>query len=161
MDQARSSGEWLLAPIFCEGHYFYARREGASSRGSKWWDHWILPCFLTMAHLPAYVVDQRRALLQEEIVDSWQDVSGKTMYVIVCPCELPSCAHMPEARFPRLRISKCFYPGELDFLMVHKPFLQEYGFEVTWICRRSSHGCEFSCGSPSDHGGIIPPDAGW
>ena len=114
-----------------------------------------------MAHLPEDIVAQRRAQLQEEILEGWQEAKGKPMYVVVCPCELPSCSHMPEVRFPRLRVGRCFYPGELDFLMVYRPFLQEHGFEVTWLCLRSSRRCEFSCGSPSDHGGVIPPNADW
>ena len=114
-----------------------------------------------MAHLPADVIEQRRAQLQEEIVERWQELKGKKMYALVCPCEPPSCVHMPEGRFPRLRISRCFYPGELDYLMAYKPFLYEFGFEVTWLCLFSAHWCEFSCGAPLDHGGIRPLDADW
>ena len=114
-----------------------------------------------MAHLPMEVIEQRRDQLQEEILELWQELEGKKMYAVVCPCELPSCEHMPEDQFPRLKISRCFYPGELDYLIVYRPFLQEYGFEVTWLCLSSVHRHEFSCGAPSDHGGIRPPNADW
>ena len=114
---------------------------------------------LKMAHLPEGIVNQRRAQLQEEILQEWQDVMGESMYVVICPCDLPPCSHMPEANFPRLRVSRCHYPGELDFLMVEKPFLLNHGFEVTWLCLYSSHRCEFSCGSPSDHGGVPLPSS--
>ena len=114
-----------------------------------------------MAHLPMDVIGQRRAQLQEEIVELWQELKCKKIYVVVCPCEPPTCVHMPEGRFPRLKIGRCFYPGELDYLMAYRPFLQEYGFEVTWLCLSSVHRWEFSCGAPIDHGGIRPLNADW
>ena len=42
-----------------------------------------------MAHLPEDIVAQRRAQLQEEILEGWQEAKGEPMYVVVCPCELP------------------------------------------------------------------------
>ena len=111
-----------------------------------------------MAHLPLSIIEQRTQL-QEEILEGWQEAQGKAMYVVVCPCNLPPCPDMPEVRFPRLRVNRCFYPGELDYMMVNRPFLQDHGFEVTWLCLRSSCGYEFSCGAPSDHGGVTPPIA--
>ena len=49
---------------------------------------------LTMAHLPESIVAQRRAQLQEEILEGWQEFRGRAMYVVVCPCNLSPCSHM-------------------------------------------------------------------
>ena len=108
-----------------------------------------------MAHLPISVIEHRRSQLHQELLALWQPLQGWDMYVMMCPCDLSPCGHMPEAQFPRLRISKCYYPGELDFFIVEQPFLQQHGFKVTWHCF-AKRGHEFACGAPEDYGSLQP-----
>ena len=58
---------------------------------------------------------------------------------------------MPEEEVPRLRISTCHFPGELDYFFVAQPFSQQYGFRVRWHCNVC--WAELSCGAP---GPIVP-----
>ena len=104
-----------------------------------------------MAHLPAVLIAQRKTQLYQELLTLWQPVQGQELYVIVCPCDINPCGHMPEDEFPRLRVDKCYYLRELDYFMVREPFLQQHNFRVTWICSQcflARHPEEFSCGFP-------------
>ena len=94
------------------------------------------------------VLQQRRAVLSSEILQLWENVQGASLYGLLCP-NGPDCPCIPEDEVPRLRISRCYIPGELDFFTVTQPFQQQYGFQVTWHC----HVClsQYSCGN----GGII------
>ena len=66
-----------------------------------------------MAHLPPKVIEQQRSRLSGEMFALWQPQQGQTWYAMICPCELDVC-HMLEEEVPRLRIPRCYYPGELD-----------------------------------------------
>ena len=55
---------------------------------------------------------------------------------------------MPEDEVPRLRISACYFPGELDYFYVHQPFFEQYGFKVRWHCDECP--AEMDCGMPTD-----------
>ena len=135
--------------------YFYVRGWGTSpdfggveSIGSS-------SSAATMAHLPISVIEHRRSQLHQELLELWQPLQGRDMYVVMCPCDLSPCGHMPEAQFPRLRVGRCYYPGELDYFIVEQPFLQQHGFKVTWLCF-TKHGHEFARCAPEDFGGLQP-----
>ena len=88
-------------------------------------------------------LQQRRAALSSEIVQLWEEVQGALLYGLLCP-NGPDCPCISEDEVPRLRISRCYIPGELDYFTVTQPFQQHYGFQVTWHC----HVClsQYSCG---------------
>ena len=133
-------------------HYFYVRSPCTRPASLGNWNHWITNyTAATMAHLPPIVIEQRRSLLYQELLALWQPLQGQELYVIMCPCDSNPCGHMPEDQFPRLRIDKCYYPGELDYFMVKEPFMQQHKFRVTWICSKcflAKHPGWFSCGAP-------------
>ena len=94
-------------------------------------------------------IQQRRNGLSSEIINLWEEQQGANLYALICP-NGSDCGCLSENEVPRIRISRCYIPGELDFFTVTQPFQQDYGFQVTWHC----HVClsEFSCGE----GGLIP-----
>ena len=94
-------------------------------------------------------IQQRRNGLSSEIINLWEEQQGANLYALICPSG-SDCGCLSENEVPRIRISRCYFPGELDFFTVTQPFQQDYGFQVTWHC----HVClsEFSCGE----GGLIP-----
>ena len=95
------------------------------------------------------VLEERRATLSSEIITLWEDARGSNLYALLCP-NGSNCPCLSEDEVPRLRISRCYFPGELDYFSVTQPFRQDYGFQVTWHC----HVClsEYSCGE----GGLNP-----
>ena len=137
--------------------YFYARSGGTSPDLAGWnpldLHLWRQPWLISRS-----VIEQRRTQLHQELLELWQPRQGRDMYVVMCPCDLSPCGHMPEAQFPRLKVGRCYYPGELDYFIVEQPFLQQHCFKVTWLCF-TKHGHEFSCGAPEDFGGLQPLDA--
>ena len=74
-----------------------------------------------------------------------QPQQDKTWYAMMCPCDI-DCHHMPEEEVPRLRIPRCYYPGELDYFFVTQPFLQQYGFKLRWYCDECH--AAMACGTP-------------
>ena len=98
-----------------------------------------------MTHLPPQVIEQRISQLSGKMLALWQPQQGQTRYAMMCPSDI-DCHHMPEEEVPRLRISRCYFPGELDYFFVTQPFLQLYGFQVRWHCDECN--AEMSCGTP-------------
>merc|ERR1712030_13578 len=83
---------------------------------------------ITMAHLSVAEVDARRATASIEIIAGAAQYPGYTWYVIVCPCNI-NCGHMPTHKVPRIMLSRCMYPGELDFFFTQQPFWTAYNFK--------------------------------
>ena len=100
-----------------------------------------------MSYLPTEVIEQRRNQLCAELLNLWHPLQGKQWYAIMCPCNI-DCLHMPEDKVPRLRISACYFPGELDYFFVHQPYFEQYGFKVRWHCDDCPQ--EMDCGMPTD-----------
>ena len=99
-----------------------------------------------MAHLSDQELNVRGNQLSQEMLTLWETQQGQDWYVMQCPC-LIDCGHMPPDEIPRLRISFCPYPGEMDFFFMKQPFLQEFGFRVRWHCDEEGCLAEQSCGT--------------
>ena len=84
---------------------------------------------MAAAILPAEQIAQRRDGLSQEIIELWQEQQGANLYALICP-NGNDCGCIPENEVPRIRISGCYFPGELDYFTVIQPFHQEYGFQV-------------------------------
>merc|ERR1712121_180866 len=68
---------------------------------------------------------ERRNVFSEEILTLWQELQGKPLYAIMCPNGVDyGC--MAAEDIPRLRVTTCHFPGELDYFTVVQPF-QEHG----------------------------------
>ena len=99
-----------------------------------------------MAHLPPAEIIARRNAASQDIIAEWQQHQGQDWYALQCPCRI-DCGCMSELEVPRLVLSNCMYPGELDYFFVVQPFHATYDFKVRWhcdICKR-----EMSCGEPN------------
>ena len=107
---------------------------------------------MAAAIIPDHQIMQQRNVFSQEILGLWQEQEGKEMYAIMCPYGI-DCECMSEEEIPRLRVSSCHFPGELDYFVVVQPFQEQYGFRVTWYCLVCRG--ELSCGVPN-----IIPDAG-
>ena len=115
------------------------------------WVAALVICFIDqtigiMAHLPAAEVLARRNAASQDILAEWQLLKGQDWYAIQCPCRI-DCGCMPEDEVPRLVISNCLYPGEMDYYFVVQPFYATYGFKVRWHCDECHN--EMSCGEPN------------
>ena len=102
---------------------------------------------MAAAILPAEQIAQRRDGLSQEIIELWQEQQGANLYALICP-NGNDCGCMPG-----IRISGCYFPGELDYFTVIQPFHQEYGFQVCWHCDVCM--AELSCVQP-----VLTPVAG-
>ena len=111
-----------------------------------------------MAHLPISVIEHRRSQLHQELLELWQPLQGRDMYVVMCPCDLSPCWSHARGPIPEAEGGQMLLPGELDYFIVEQPFLQQHGFKDTWLCF-TKHSHEFSCGVPEDFGGLQPLDA--
>ena len=100
-----------------------------------------------MAHLPIAEVDARRATATNEIIAGAAQKPGYLWYAIVCPCNI-NCGHMPQHEVPRIMLSRCMYPGELDFFFTQQPFWPVYNFKVRWHCDEAQCQSEQACGAP-------------
>ena len=89
---------------------------------------------------------ERRNVFSEEILTLWQELQGKQMYAIMCPNGV-DCGCMAAEDIPRLRVTTCHFPGELDFFTVVQPFQEQHGFRVTWHCLVCQE--ELCCGFPN------------
>ena len=99
-----------------------------------------------MAQLSANAIQARRQLASAEIIAKWNQRRGFEEYTIQCPCQ-PDCNHMPKDEIPRLILSFCLYPGELDYFY-QQPFQSTHNFMVRWHCDvRGCHG-KLACGAP-------------
>ena len=99
-------------------------------------------------HINDQQLQQRRGFLSSQILELWENVQGQSLYGIVCPQgQGVDCLCLSEDEVPRLHISRCYLPGELDYFTVTQPFQRQYGFQVTWHC----HVClgRYSCGDPA------------
>ena len=99
-----------------------------------------------MAHLPAAEIEARRNASSQDIIAMWQTIMGQEWYALQCPCKI-DCGCMPENEVPRIILSNCVYPGELDYFFVVQPFRVTYGFKLRWHCD-SCHS-ELGCGEPN------------
>ena len=99
-----------------------------------------------MAHLPPAEIAARRIAISQDIVAEWSTKSGWDLYFLLCPCDL-DCHCVPPEESPRIRLSNCPYPGELDFFVVAQPFDIPLGFAVTWFCSQCKE--ELACGLPT------------
>ena len=100
-----------------------------------------------LAIIPDQLIEERRQQLSEEVLELWNPLQGREWYALQCPC-LIDCQCMPENVVPRLRIHRCYFPGELDFYFVTQPFYEKYGFKLWWHCNKCNR--EMSCGTPYD-----------
>ena len=104
-----------------------------------------------MAFLPPGVITQRRLDLTNEIVALYHNLDdhlqNQEWYGLMCPCDI-DCMCMPYDEVPRLRVSSCYLPGELDYYFVNQPFLNNLGFRVRWHCDECHS--EISCGDPDE-----------
>ena len=96
-----------------------------------------------MAHLPAAEIEARRNASSQDIIETWQTIKGQEWYALQCQCRI-DCGCMPENEVPRIILSNCVYPGELDYFFVVQPFWVTYGFKLRWHCD-SCHS-ELACG---------------
>ena len=99
-----------------------------------------------MAHLPQAELIARRNAASQDIIAEWQQLKGQDWYALQCPCRI-DCGCMPEIEVPRLVLSNCLYPGELDYFFVVQPFYATYDFKVRWHCDDCKE--EMSCGEPN------------
>ena len=74
-----------------------------------------------MAHLPQAEIIARRNAASQDIIAEWQQHQGQEWYAIQCPCRI-DCGCIPELEVPRLVLSNCMYPGELDYFLKPSPF---------------------------------------
>ena len=98
-----------------------------------------------MAHLAPDEVAARRIQASEEIIAVIEENPAREWFAIMCPCNI-DCNCMPLDEVPRIRLSFCMYPGELDYFFTQQPFLNSYGTKVRWHCDEC-HG-ELDCGAP-------------
>ena len=98
-----------------------------------------------MAHLHPAEVESRRLKISQDIIAEWSPKKGEDLYFLLCPCGL-DCPCVPLEESPRLRVSFCPYPGELDFFVAKQPFEIPLGFVVTWFCSQCQK--ELACGTP-------------
>ena len=98
-----------------------------------------------MAHLPAAEIDARRAAASTEILEGTAQYPGRKWYALLCPCNI-DCGHMPPQEVPRITLSRCHYPGELDYFFTQQPFFSAYKFKVRWHCDECH--AELDCGTP-------------
>ena len=100
-----------------------------------------------MANLPEHVIDSRREVIQETILDYWELNNDKEWYYLQCPCR-PNCDHFNAEEIPRIILPYCFYPGELDYFMALQPYYELHNFRIAWICIHEGCENEFACGFP-------------
>ena len=101
-----------------------------------------------MAHFTSAELEQRFIQAKQELLEAWQNIEGPRYewYIIKCKCG-QDCNCISEQEVPRLLLSTCLYPGELDRFFVQQPFV-DIGFRVYWICVICQ--AEFACGFPSN-----------
>ena len=100
-----------------------------------------------MSHLPMHIIESRREILYESILNFWEINEKKDTYYIQCPW-LRNCNHFSAEEIPRIILPFCYYPGELDYYIVTQPFLPSHNFRVTWICVLENCDNELACGFP-------------
>jgi len=100
-----------------------------------------------MAHLSVAEIDARRETASSEILAGAAQYPGYNTYAIVCPCNI-NCGHMPTHEIPRIMLSRCMYPGELDYFFTQQPFWTAYNFKVRWHCDEAECHAELACGTP-------------
>ena len=98
-----------------------------------------------MAHFAQAEAELRLSEFTQDILVDWASKSGFEGYFLQCPCHI-DCKCVPESEFPRLRLKKCAYPGELDYFAGTQPFETPFGFAVTWHCNECFR--ELACGTP-------------
>ena len=98
-----------------------------------------------MAHLAQAVIEDRRAKARAEILARIEDHPVRAWYALMCPCNI-DCKCMPLDEIPRVRLSFCLYPGEMDYFFTERPFLAQHNFQIRWHCDEC-HG-ELACGTP-------------
>ena len=103
-----------------------------------------------MAHLPSHIIEMRRTFFTKWIIQfyEFQEDEPSNYYALQCPC-LPECIHMDVNDVPRIVLPTCLYSEELNYFEVTEPFLEEYGFRVTWHYLEQECEHEFSCGLPN------------
>ena len=82
-----------------------------------------------MAHLAQEEIEECRETARTEILAVTAQYPGCKWYVFVCPCNI-DCGHMPTEEIPIIMLSRCHYPGELDYFFVEQPFFATYTFKV-------------------------------
>jgi len=98
-----------------------------------------------MAHLPAGKIDAWRAAASTEILQGITTYPGREWYALQCPCTI-DCGCMSPEEVPRIILSRCHYPGKLDYFFTQQPFFNTYNFKVRWHCDEC-HG-ELACRMP-------------
>ena len=95
-----------------------------------------------MAHLPPAEIQARRNIAFNEILQEWQ---GNSEVAILCPCRI-DCMCMSLNDVERVVLTRCLYPGEMDYFFVNQPFEATHGFRVRWHCDVCE--AEMACGFP-------------
>ena len=90
----------------------------------------------------------RRAKATLEILESVAQHPVRPYYALMCPCDI-DCRCMPFDEVPRVRLSFCLYPGEMDFFFTEDPFMSQHNFRVRWHCDECE--AELACGTPFLH----------
>ena len=98
-----------------------------------------------IAHLSPAELGARRATASSKILAGTVQYPGHKWYVLLCPCNI-DCGHMPPQEVPRITLSRCHYPGELDYFFTQQPFFSAYKFKVRWHCDECH--AELDCGTP-------------
>ena len=98
-----------------------------------------------MSHLPKAEIAARRGAARSEILAGTAEYPGRKWYALMCPCNI-DCGHKAPDKVPRIKLSRCFYPGELDYFFTQQPFWNGYKFKVRWHCDECH--AELYCGMP-------------
>ena len=96
-----------------------------------------------MDNLPRAEIAARREAATQDILPIWNTTQGAKIYALQCPCKI-DCGCMPEDQVPRIIMNNCMFVGELGYFYVTQPFLDTYGFRVTWHCDDCKE--EMACG---------------
>ena len=98
-----------------------------------------------MAHFAPAVIEERRAKAHAEILARIEDLPVRAWYALMCPCNI-DCHCMPYDEVPRVRLSFCLYPGEMDYFFTERPFMAQHNFQIRWHCEDCPG--ELACGTP-------------
>ena len=98
----------------------------------------------TMAHLPAAEIDTRRTVARTEILQGIAQYPGVNGIRSCVPARLT--VDICQQKCLESFLSRCHYPGKLDYFFTQQPFFSAYKFKVRWHCDECHS--ELDCGTP-------------